>query len=292
MAQKISNQDELPFSALTRINIDNPYISARFKIWVVGIIFSLVCFHLFVICVFPDHVILPKELILGIVLALVSYLWGQEVRDRDYLRSLNEHLIQAQGKLQAAEVATMAALVQAEEAKDVMVKGHSERVAKFTLALAEAKEFSSDTKEMIRRAAILHDLGKLAIPDHVLNKPGKLNDEEWAMIRRHPQIAVDILEPLKFLFLEKEIILHHHERLDGGGYPSGLKGAAIPIEARMVAVADTFDAMNSSRIYRATCSREQIVTEMRRVSGTQLDGSLVELFFKILEQRPDFWERN
>lgn len=275
----------------TQLKIDNPYLSANFKIWLVGFIFFLIFFYCFTIYVNPRAEVLSNGLILGTVLALVSYLWSQEVRDRDRLRAMNDDLIQIHKKLQDAEIATIASLIRVEEAKDIMARGHSERVAKLSVAMAEAKGFSENTKEMIRRAAILHDVGKLAIPDSILQKPGKLTDEEWEPIRKHPQMAVEILEPLKFLTLEKKVILHHHERIDGAGYPTGLKGAEIPLESRIIAVADTFDAMNSSRMYRENFSKEHIISELRRVANSQLEASLVELFLRLLEHNPGFWER-
>lgn len=273
------------------LDTDNPYLSARFKIWVAGILFFLVFFHFVVICLYPTYEIIPKELILGIALALIAYLWGQEVRDRSHLKALNENLIQAQKNLEEAEIATIASLIQTEEANDVMARGHSERVARFSIALAESQGFIDERKEMIRRAAALHDLGKLAIPDRILQKPGKLNEEEWKAIHEHPQMAVEILAPLKFLFQEKKIILHHHERIDGKGYPDGLRGEEIPLESRMIAVADTFDAMNSSRVYREACSKDHILGELKKVSGSQLDVALVKNFFKIIQENPNFWEK-
>lgn len=279
------------FNRLAQLNIDNSCLSASFKIWIAGFIFFLVVFHFLTLYIYPRSEIFSKELILGIVLALISYLWSQEVRDRDRLRAMNEDLILAQRKLQDAEIATIASLIRVEEAKDILACGHSQRVAKFAVAMAEAKGFSESTREMIRRAAILHDVGKLAISDSILQKPGKLSDEEWVTIKKHPQLAVEILEPLKFLSLEKKVILHHHERIDGTGYPAGLKGAEIPLESRIIAVADTFDAMNSSRMYREARSKEYILAELKHAAGNQLEASLVELFFRLLEQNPSFWER-
>jgi HD-GYP domain-containing protein (c-di-GMP phosphodiesterase class II) len=275
----------------TSENINSPYLSQTFKVWTVGIIFFLVFFQLFNFLIFPQHTLISKELILGIVLLLVGYLWTQELRDRYRLQLMNTDLQNAQQKMETAEVDTISSLILMEEAKDPYVHGHSSRVSKFSLALAAELNFSSDTMETIRRASILHDLGKLVISDEILLKPGKLTEEEWVIIRKHPQIAIDILEPLKFLYLEKKIILHHHERIDGTGYPARLKGKDIPLESRIVAVADTFDSMNSNRIYREPCSKNFILEELQRVSGTQLDASLIATFLTLLEQHPEFWER-
>ena len=145
---------------------------------------------------------------------------------------------------------------------------------------------------IIERAGILHDIGKLGITDDILKKPGKLNDEEWEIMKRHSQKSVEILKPLEFLFREKEIILHHHERYDGRGYPDGIKGEQIPLGARIMAVADTFDAMNSERPYRKSLPKDAIISELKRVSGSQLDSSVVTTFLNLLEKNPNLWERD
>lgn len=273
-------------------DIHRPFLSQSFKVWLAGLIFILVFFQLFNALAFPQVVILSGEWSLAIVMVLIGYLWTQELRDRYRLQQMNSELITTQEKLEIAEVDTITSLILMEEAKDPYVHGHSSRVAKFSLAIAQSLHFSKDTLEVIRRASQLHDLGKLVISDNVLLKPGKLTPQEWALVRRHPQIAVDILNPLKFLYLEKKIILHHHERIDGTGYPARLKGKDIPLESRIIAVADTFDAMNSNRIYREPCTKDFIVQELNCVAGTQLDSSLVTSFLSVLNAHPDFWLRD
>ncbi len=273
------------------LQIDSPFLSSTFKVWIVGLIFFMVFIHLFALIAFPGQTIVSDKFILCVALVLIGYLWTQELRDRYRVQEMNQTLIDAQGKLEEAEVDTITSLILMEEAKDPYVHGHSGRVAKFSVAIAEALNYSQDTKETIRRAALLHDMGKLVISDDILLKPEKLSPEEWEVIRQHPLKAVDILEPLRFLHLEKRIILHHHERIDGQGYPKGLKDQAIPLESRIIAIADTFDAMNSARIYREPCSKEYILTELRKVAGTQLDADLVTVFLRLLEEHPWFWER-
>ena len=129
--------------------------------------------------------------------------------------------------------------------------------------ISKEMKFGTVKQEIIYRAGILHDLGKLGIVDAILNKPGSLNDDEWSIMKKHPIRAVEILSPLTFLFEEKEIILHHHERYNGKGYPGGFKGEKIPLGSRIMAVADTFDAMNSARAYRKKMSREVIIAELK-----------------------------
>ncbi|MFH1519929.1 MAG: HD-GYP domain-containing protein [Candidatus Omnitrophota bacterium] len=271
---------------------NQPFLSNTFKLWIVAIIFLIVVLYLYAITAYPDTTIISSEIILSVVLVLIAYLWFQELRDRYRLQTLNNALIAAQKQLQQAEVDTITVLILTEEAKDPYVRGHSRRVAQYSLALAAAMNLSREQQRIIERAGMLHDLGKLGIVDSILNKPGKLNDEEWQVMREHPQRALDILEPLKFLPIEKEIILHHHERYDGGGYPDGIKGEQIHIGARIMAVADTFDAMNSARSYRKPLSQAAILSELKRISGGQLDHSAVSVFLDLLQKNPRLWERD
>ncbi len=269
-----------------------PFLSGTFKLWIVAIIFIAIGLHLYAIKAYPQAIIISSEIILGIVLALVAYLWVQELRDRYRLQALNKALVSAQKQLQQAEIDTITVLILTEEAKDSYVRGHTKRVARYSLAIATAMGFSKEDQDVIERAGILHDLGKIGISDSILKKPGKLNDEEWKIMKSHPQRGLEILKPLKFLPVEKEIILHHHERYAGGGYPDGIKGEAIPIGARIMAVADTFDAMNSARSYRKPLSKEAILSELKKVSGGQLDPSAVSIFLDLLGKNPYFWERD
>ncbi len=256
-----------------------------FKLWIVGIIFAILFIYLYSITMYPQKAIISKEIILGIVLVLTVYLWSQEIRDRQRLQELNRQLIDA-------EISTISVLILTEEAKDPYVKGHSNRVAKYARAIAESIGISKERQRLVYRSAILHDLGKLGIEDSILQKPSKLNDQEWDIMRKHPERGVEILKPLKFLSIEKEIILHHHERYDGKGYPGGLQDEEIPFEARIIAVADTFDAMNSARPYRNPLDQSAILTELKNASGTQLDPYVVDTFIKVLESNPDFWKRD
>ncbi len=268
------------------------FLSNTFKLWIVAIIFLIVFLHLYATMAYPKAVIVSSEIILGTVLALIAYLWVQELRDRYRLQSLNEALIVAQKKLQEAEIDTIAVLILTEEAKDPYVRGHTKRVSQYALAIAKAMGLPEEDQKIIERAGILHDLGKIGIVDNILNKPGKLNDEEWKIMKGHPQRGLEIIEPLKFLPVEKEIVLHHHERYAGGGYPEGIKGEEISMGARIMAVADTFDAMNSARPYRKPISKDTILAELEKVSGTQLDPTVVKVFLELLQKNPRFWERD
>lgn len=268
------------------------FLSGTFKLWVVALIFLLIFLHLYTIVTFPQTDIISNEVVLSVALVLIAYLWVQELRDRTRLQLLNKVLIDAGKKLQRAEIDTITVLVLTLEAKDPYVRGHSKRVARDCLAMAKQMGFSKEQQTIIERAGILHDLGKLSIVDDILQKTGKLTDEEWEIMKKHPRKSVEILGPLEFLFKEKEVILYHHERYDGRGYPGGLKGEEIPIESRLMAVADTFDAMNSERAYRKSLSKDAIVSELKRVSGSQLDASVVAIFLKLLERNPGLWSKD
>lgn len=261
-----------------------------FKIWSAAIVFFLTFFHLYLINRFPQTDIISNEILLGIVLVLIGYLWIQELRDREKLQAINLALIEAKTQLEHAEIDTITTLVLTEEAKDPYVRGHSKRVTRCALEIAEALGFSENERKVIGRAGILHDIGKIGISDAILHKPDKLNDEEWAVIKKHPHRALEILEPLKFLTKEKEAICHHHERFDGKGYPDGLKGEEIPLEARILSVADSFDAMNSERPYRKPLPEDVVISELKKGSGSQLDPKIVAIFLDLLKNKPSLWE--
>jgi diguanylate cyclase (GGDEF)-like protein/putative nucleotidyltransferase with HDIG domain len=167
------------------------------------------------------------------------------------------------------------------EARDPFTYGHSRKVSSYAVALAEAIGLPSEKVAVISTAALLHDIGKIGIPDEVLNKVGKLEAETWELIQSHAKLSATIVGHVISLVSCLPAILHHHERWDGTGYPSGLKGEAIPIEARILAIADAFDAMTSSRPYRDPLSYKKVLDELKRCSGTQFDPKLIEAFLPI-----------
>ncbi|MBU4361102.1 HD domain-containing protein [bacterium] len=174
------------------------------------------------------------------------------------------------------------ALVSALELKDSHTRGHSDSVTRYAVALAERLKLSPQEIESIEVAAVLHDIGKIGVQESILNKPEKLDDEEWKEVRRHPEFSYKILKEVNFPWDVKPIIYAHHERYDGKGYPSGLKGEKISLGARILAVADTFAAMTSDRAYRKGLSKEAAIEELKRVAGTQLDPKITEVFIEIL----------
>jgi len=169
-------------------------------------------------------------------------------------------------------------LVSTIEAKDTYTRGHSDRVHNFSLMMAEALALDDEQQYDLSWASILHDIGKIGIPESILNKPGRLSEEEYDIVKKHPEQGDRILKPLKQLLSSLPGVLHHHERYDGMGYPEGLKGEDIPLMARIIAVADTFDAITSARAYRGSKSSQQALAIMEEVAGTQLDQGLVKVF--------------
>jgi HD-GYP domain-containing protein (c-di-GMP phosphodiesterase class II) len=175
-------------------------------------------------------------------------------------------------------------LVNAIEAKDDYTRGHSERVSKYSLFMAERLGLDEEQKKVLHWAAILHDSGKIGMPESILNKPGRLDEEEYEVFKNHPMKGHEILRPIKQLESSFPGILYHHERYDGTGYPQGMRGKEIPLEARIIAVADTFDAMTSDRAYRPAKPPQEALKEIVNVSGTQLDPDLVEVFKEVFTQ--------
>ncbi|MEZ0106847.1 hypothetical protein ABH920_000838 [Catenulispora sp. EB89] len=183
----------------------------------------------------------------------------------------------------AAHEGTIAALVQAVEIKDSYTRGHSERVARGAEMLAEQLKMPQDRLVMLRFAGLLHDIGKLGVPTRLLTSTGGLTEEEFKLMCMHPNHGVAVLRDIRFLTEVYEGVLYHHERLDGRGYPTGKSGDEIPEFARIIGVADAFDAMTSTRSYRAARSVEQAVAELRRGAGTQFDPALVQAFEAALQ---------
>ena len=153
-----------------------------------------------------------------------------------------------------------------------------------TKSVARQAGIADQDLEDIRRGALLHDIGKIAVPDHILRKPGPLTDAEWVIMRTHPKAAYDILKPIKHLANSLDIPYCHHERWDGAGYPRGLKGDAIPLSARIFAVIDAWDALLSDRPYRKAWERERVIEHIRDNSGTHFDPDVVNLFLKMMSQ--------
>jgi len=160
-------------------------------------------------------------------------------------------------------------------------------VTKYSLEIAKYLKLSPKQVEMIKFCGLLHDIGKIGIKDTLLNKPSTLSREEYEVIKKHPVIGKKIIEKVEFLKDGLPLIYHHHERYDGKGYPDGLKGEEIPLLARILSVADAFDAMISNRPYRKALSVEEAIGELKKNAGTQFDPLIVQIFCMILKKNPD-----
>lgn len=182
---------------------------------------------------------------------------------------------------------TIEALAEAIEARDAYTSGHSRQVTRYAVRLAEALGLPADRLELMTYAGLLHDVGKIGIRDHILLKPGALSDEEFAIMQRHPRIGVKIIERVRGLRDTLPIIESHHERIDGKGYPAGLCGDAIPLEARILAIADCFEAMTSDRPYRPAMETEQALQMLIRGRGTHWDAQMVDVFVDLMRREED-----
>jgi putative two-component system response regulator len=180
--------------------------------------------------------------------------------------------------------AIVAALFNTVEAKDVKLKTHSQKMAHRAARLGASVGLRGDDLDAIAYGALLHDIGKIAIPQQMLDKPGPLTERERERMRLHPDIGTKICDPLQVSRAIGPIIRHHHEQWDGSGYPSGLVGEKIPLGSRIVALADAYDAIVNGRPYRAARSHDEAVAELRRCSGTQFDPGLVPLFIDEVER--------
>ena len=187
-------------------------------------------------------------------------------------------------RLQDTYLGAIGSLAAAIEARDPYTVGHSARVTQYAVAIAESMGLNGDEVEEIRLAGLLHDLGKIGVPDNILNKPGRLSEEEYSAIKMHPALSMRIVEPLPQLGNIIPIIYHHHERFDGNGYIEGKAGEKIPLGARIIAVADSFEAMTSDRPYRSALSRGEAIAELMANSGSQFDPRVVDHFLKLLKQ--------
>ncbi|MDR3602442.1 MAG: HD domain-containing protein [Desulfosporosinus sp.] len=195
---------------------------------------------------------------------------------------ISRHAFQLYIEMRENYLNTVEALVQALEAKDTYTSGHSSRVGKLAVTMGEAMAMSEEKIVFLKYAAVLHDVGKIGVSETILNKEEKLLDSEWEAIRSHPVIGQTIIKGIKFLFDIGLVVRHHHERYDGKGYPDGIPGEEIPLESRIIAIADTYDAITSDRSYRQGSTHDEAIQELQRVAGSQLDPELVELFCKVV----------
>ena len=200
----------------------------------------------------------------------------------DTFNGLMESLAAAQADTRTTYMGVIKTLAAALDARDPYTAGHSERVSALSVRLGRHLALDDRAQEVVRIGALLHDIGKIGVPDEVLRKPGALTPAEFDQIRRHPSLGAQILRPLPFLAEYLPIVELHHERPDGKGYPHGLRGSAVPLEARIVHVADTFDAITSARAYRPARSVAEAVGEIQRGAGTEFDATVVGALVAVL----------
>jgi putative nucleotidyltransferase with HDIG domain len=199
---------------------------------------------------------------------------------------LNNTLLKIENGKKEVYLETIAALVSAIDAKDRYTRNHSRNVARVAVMLSRGLKLSAGEIQTIEYGALLHDIGKIGIPENILNKKGVLEPEEFERIKDHPVIGVNILQPVDFLQSIHSIVHYHHERIDGHGYPGGLKGEGIPFEARIVSIADAWDAMTSDRSYRKGMSVEQAFRELQEHAGAQFDSYMARAFTDMFKKNP------
>lgn len=249
----------------------------------------------------PDLDVLKGHYLNGTILVVFAWflsitLYKMKIRDFTNRKTIeqktreveayNNELIESNSRLEESLQAldesqnVIFTLASALESKDYYTRGHSERVANYALHLARSLQLSKHDQQTVWRAAQLHDIGKIGIPDAILNKPGKLNAEEWAIMRSHPEMGEKICSTLSFAREFLPLIRHHHERYDGTGYPDGLSGENIPYLARIIAIADAVDAITSQRSYRPSRPIDVALAELNQGRGSQFDPGLVRVFIE------------
>jgi cyclic di-GMP phosphodiesterase len=201
-------------------------------------------------------------------------------------RERSAELERVLGNLQETYLATMKSLAQVIEAKDLTTRGHLDRTQSYGVALARRIDPALADGPELGYGFFLHDIGKVGIPESILCKTGPLSPAEWDVMRTHPTIGAQIVEPMRFLGDAALVIRHHHERFDGTGYPEGLAGEDIPVSARIFAIADSFDAMTSDRPYRKALPIDRALSEIQAGAGTQFDPAVVEVFTDLIEEEP------
>lgn len=259
--------------------------SRGYHLALVGMVIALVSVLIEMVSVY--FVVTISGLFIGIGLVILLFLnlirTVRSVRNLERLRQKKE-LESRRRQTERISLQTIKTLSVTVETKNVYTNGHSQRVADYSALIAGALGWDDKRINNLRNAAYMHDVGMIGIPDSIVNKPTRLTEEEYAIIQRHTLIGADILKDITLIEHVAEVAHYHHERYDGTGYPEGLSGEEIPIEARIVAVADSYDAMNSKRIYRNALEKEKIIEELESCSGTQFDPVIAELFVRLIRE--------
>ena len=211
----------------------------------------------------------------------------KSIQQMNEIKKINEELAETNDKLEKAYLESVQTLRYTVEAKDSYTRGHSDRVSEYSVLIGKKVGLSEEELKILKIGGLFHDIGKIGIPDSILQKNAKLTDDEYSEIKNHPSIGAHILGAASIFQDIIPIVKHHHERFDGRGYPSGLKGEEIPYMARIAAIADTFDAMTSKRSYRNALELNTVIEEIERCKGTQFDPKLADVFLDILKNELD-----
>lgn len=211
----------------------------------------------------------------------------KSVEQMNMIKQINEELADSKELLEKSYLESIEVLRKTVEVKDVYTRGHSDRVSEYSLLIGEKLNLPPEQMKTLKIGALFHDIGKIGIPDAILLKTDKLTDDEYSEIKNHPAIGAHILSNASIFADIIPIVKHHHERYDGKGYPSRLAGEDIPYLARIVAVADTFDAMTSRRSYRQALDFDYTMNEIERCKGTQFDPAIADVFLEILRTNQD-----
>lgn len=215
----------------------------------------------------------------------------KSISQMNYIKKMNEQLKNANDLLEKSYWESIETLRYTVEAKDSYTRGHSDRVAAYSVLIGEKLNLPETDLKILQIGGFFHDIGKIGVPDSILLKEGKLNDDEYSQIKNHPSIGAHILSTASIFKDIIPIVKHHHEKYDGNGYPSMLKGEDIPYLARIAAIADSFDAMSSRRIYRNSLPLDVIISEFERCKGSQFDPEITDLFLDILRNHFDEIEK-
>ncbi len=207
----------------------------------------------------------------------------KSIAQMNEIKKINRELKSTYDLLEKSYLESIETLRYTVEAKDTYTKGHSDRVSEYSVLIGKKVGLPDDDLRILQIGGLFHDVGKIGVPDTILQKPEKLTDDEYSEIKNHPSIGAHILSTASIFKDIIPIVKHHHERFDGHGYPSMLKGENIPYFARIAAIADTFDAMTSRRSYRDSLSLDKVIEEFKKCKGTQFDPQLTDVFLDILE---------
>jgi len=230
----------------------------------------------------------PQSIRLGRELGVEDYL-TKPINYQDLVNAINGRLLRAAevevAHIDQAYLETVTVMANAIEGRDLHTRGHVDRVTKYSIWMAQELHWPGDQIRLLEFGARLHDIGKIIIPDHILNKTGKLSEEEWELMKQHPVAGDRILSGISHLQGIRPYVLYHHERWDGSGYPEGISEREIPIEARLLSVIDVYDALRSTRPYHPARPHDEVIEFIEQSAGTHFDPDLVQVFLKVMEMR-------